>query len=97
MWYIEGRFIGFKWIEEWRFVNQGIIMYTLPLWPYCVRAKRFLSGKGILFTEKNLVNPKNLIEMRKKTDAIGVPVTIVGKRILTRFSATEYEEVFRNY
>lgn len=35
--------------------------------------------------------------MRTVTDAIGVPVTIVGERILTRFSSVEYEEVFKNY
>ena len=35
--------------------------------------------------------------MRTVTDAIGVPVTIVGERILTRFSFAEYEEVFKNY
>lgn len=62
-----------------------------------MRAKRFLSGKGILFTEKNIVLPKNLKELRKTTNAIGVPVTIVGDRVLTRFSSAEYEEVFKNY
>ena len=72
-------------------------MYTVPLCPYCARARRFLSGKGILFTEKNILFPKHLKEMRSVTDEIGVPVTIVGERILTRFSSAEYEEVFKNY
>ena len=78
-------------------MKQAVIMYTVPLWPHCFRAKRFLSGKGILFTEKNILFPKHLKEMRTVTDAIGVPVTIVGERILTRFSSVEYEEVFKNY
>lgn len=78
-------------------MNQEVIMYTLPLCPYCARAKRFLSGKGILFTEKNILFPKHLKEMRTVTDAIGVPVTIVGERILTRFSSPEYEEVFKDH
>jgi len=73
-----------------------VIMYTLPLCPYCARAKRFLKGKGILLTEKNILIPKNFKELRKVTNAIGVPVTIVGERILTRFSLAEYEEVFKN-
>ncbi|KUO73302.1 MAG: NrdH-redoxin [Desulfosporosinus sp. BRH_c37] len=72
-------------------------MYTLPLCPYCARAKRFLSGKGIKYIEKNILFPNNFKDMRKVTDAIGVPVTIVGERILTRFSSVEYEEVFKNY
>ncbi|MCO5384886.1 glutaredoxin family protein [Desulfosporosinus sp.] len=78
-------------------MNQEVIMYTLPLCPYCAAAKRFLSGRGILFLEKNILLPKHLKELRNTTKAIGVPVTIVGERILTRFSSTEYEEVFRNY
>lgn len=78
-------------------MTQDVIMYTVPLCPYCARAKRFLSDKGILFTEKNIVFPKHFKEMRTVTDAIGVPVTIVGERILTRFSSVEYEEVFKNY
>ena len=73
-----------------------VIMYTLPLCPYCARAKRFLKGKGISFTERNILFPKYLKEMRKVTDAIGVPITIMGERILTRFSSAEYEEVFKN-
>lgn len=40
---------------------------------------------------------KHLKELRKVTNLIGVPVTIVGERILTRFSSAEYEEVFKNY
>ena len=78
-------------------MKQAVIMYTVPLWPHCFRAKRFLSGKGILFTERNILFPKHLKELRAVTDEIGVPVTIVGERILTRFSFAEYEEVFKNY
>ena len=78
-------------------MKQEVIMYTLPLCPYCARAKRFLSGKGISFTEKNILFPKHLREMRKVTDSIGVPITIMGEQILTRFSSAEYEEVFKNH
>ncbi|AFQ42746.1 glutaredoxin family protein [Desulfosporosinus meridiei] len=77
-------------------MKQEIVMYTLPLCPYCARAKRFLTGRGIMFSEKNILIPKNFKELRNMTNSIGVPVTIVGKRILTRFSLAEYEEVFRN-
>lgn len=78
-------------------MKQDVIMYTVPLWPHCFRAKRFLSGKGILFTERNILFPTNLKDLRAVTNEIGVPVTIVGERILTRFSSVEYEEVFKDY
>ena len=74
-----------------------VIMYTVPLWPNCFRAKRFLSGKGILFTEKNVLIPKNFKERLKVTNAPGGPVTVVGERILMRFSSAEFEEVFRDF
>ncbi|ODA40065.1 glutaredoxin family protein [Desulfosporosinus sp. BG] len=77
-------------------MKHEVIMYTLPLCPYCARAKRFLSSKGILFTEKNILFPGHFKEMRKVTDQIGVPITVVGERILTRFSSAEYEEVFQS-
>ncbi|AET66355.1 glutaredoxin-like protein [Desulfosporosinus orientis DSM 765] len=73
-----------------------VTMYTLPLCPYCARARRFLTDKGILFTEKNIMFPKNLMELRSITNSIGVPITVAGDKILTRFSREEYEEVFKN-
>ena len=73
-----------------------VIMYTLPLCPYCARAKRFLKGKEILLTEKNILIPRNFKELRKVTDAIGVPVTMVGEQTSDRFWLAEYEEVFKN-
>lgn len=75
-------------------MKRDVIMYTMPLCPYCFRAKRYLSGKGISFVEKNIIVPQNFKELRGITKSIGVPVTVVGKRILTRFSLEEYEEVF---
>lgn len=77
-------------------MGQEVTIYTLPLCPYCARAKRFLTDKGILFTEKNIIVPRNLKELRNITDSLGVPVTIIGTKILTRFNSTEYEEVFKN-
>ena len=77
--------------------QQEVIMYTVPLWPHCVRAKRFLSGKGIKFTERNIIFPKYRKEMKEVTDALTVPITCVGERVLIGFSSGEYEEVLKDY
>ncbi|OLN32479.1 glutaredoxin family protein [Desulfosporosinus metallidurans] len=61
-----------------------------------MRAKRFLSGKGIKFTERNIIFPKHRKEMKEVTDALAVPITCVGERVLIGFSSEEYEEVFQN-
>lgn len=74
--------------------KQDVIMYTLPLCPYCARAKQYLRRKGIAFAERNILMPKHLKELYKATAILRVPVTLVGERILVRFSAAEYEEVF---
>ena len=62
-----------------------------------MHAKRFLSGKGIKFTERNIIFPKYRKEMKEVTDALTVPITRVGERVLIGFSSGEYEEVLKDY
>lgn len=78
-------------------MNPEVIMYTVPFWPNCARAKQFLSGKGISFTEKNVLVPKNFRERLKVVSGPGGPVTVAGERILMGFSFEEFEEVFKNF
>lgn len=74
-----------------------VIMYTMPLCSNCARAKKFLSDKGISFTEKNVLIPKNFKERLKVINKPGGPVTVVGERILMHFSPEEFEEVFKDF
>jgi glutaredoxin 3 len=74
-----------------------VIIYTMPFWLNCARAKQFLSGKGISFTEKNVLIPKNFKERLKVVNEPGGPVTVVGERILMRFSLEAFKEVFKNF
>lgn len=78
-------------------MNSKVIVYTVPFWPNCARVRQFLSGKGILFTEKNILIPQNFKERLKVTSEPGGPVTVVGERILMRFSPQEFDEVFKNF
>ncbi|MCB1883007.1 MAG: glutaredoxin 3 [Geminicoccaceae bacterium] len=42
-------------------------IYTTPLCPYCHRAKRLLSGKGVAFEEIDLwAEPKRRAEMQER-------------------------------
>ncbi|MBV8166899.1 MAG: glutaredoxin 3 [Alphaproteobacteria bacterium] len=44
-------------------------IYTTPICPYCARAKRLLSEKGVAFTEIDVsANPAKRDEMEKRAD-----------------------------
>ena len=59
-------------------------IYTTPLCPYCVRAKRLLSGKGVTFTEIDLwQDPARRDEMIARSDGRRtVPQVFVDGRAL---------------
>ena len=78
-----------KFLEE-------VIMYVVPLWPHCTRARRFLSGKGIKWVEKNILFSKARKEMQEVTDVLTVPVVRAGNHILVGFSLSAYEEAFKD-
>jgi len=44
-------------------------IYTTPICPYCARAKRLLSDKGVAFTEIDVsANPAKRQEMEQRAD-----------------------------
>ncbi|MBL61046.1 MAG: glutaredoxin 3 [Candidatus Pelagibacter sp.] len=46
-----------------------IIIYTTPYCPYCIRAKRLLKKKNVIFEEINLYDkPEKMDEMIKKSN-----------------------------
>ncbi len=74
-----------------------VIIYTAPLCGNCVRAKKFLADKGIAFTEKSILIPKNFTERLKLLNKPGGPLTVVGELMLMGFSLEEFEEVFKDF
>jgi len=78
-------------------MKQEVIMYTMPFCPNCAQAKQFLLDKGIPFTEKSVLIPKNFKERLKLYNGPGGPLTVVGDRILMRFSRDEFQEAFKDF
>ena len=74
-----------------------VTLYTMPFCPNCAQAKQFLSDKGIPFTEKSVVIPKYFKERLKLYNGPGGPLTVVGDRILMRFSLEEFQEAFKDF
>ena len=58
----------------------GIVMYSSPICPFCSRAKRLLTDKGVSFDEVNvLMNPKRKTEMIERANgARTVPQIFIG-------------------
>ena len=55
-------------------------IYTTPICPYCARAKRLLTEKGVAFTEIDVqANPGRRDEMEKRADGrYTVPQIFIG-------------------
>ena len=67
--------------------EKKITIYTTPTWPYCHRAKEYLSRKGIAFTEHDVAQDKSAAkEMIQKSKQMGVPVIIVDDDIVVGFN-----------
>lgn len=71
----------------------NVIMYSVPICPKCLLAKRFLTAKGIPFEERNvLTSGKYRREMKELTDVMTVPVTKIGNRVVVGYHQPEFTE-----
>ena len=56
-----------------------VVMYTTPICPYCIRAKRLLDSKGVSYMDIDLrAQPHRRMEMMQKSDRTTVPQIWVG-------------------
>jgi len=64
--------------------EKKVVIYTTPTWPYCHRAKEYLSRKGISYVEHNVAKDREKAkEMIQKSGQMGVPViTINGEAVV---------------
>jgi len=54
-------------------------MFTNQTWPYCSKAKEFLSQNKIHFEEKNIsIDPQARLELQRRNIS-GVPAFIIGE------------------
>jgi glutaredoxin-like YruB-family protein len=61
-------------------------IYSTPSCAYCHTLKKFLTSKGINFTDIDVSkDEKDLDEMIKKSDQVGVPVLDIDGNIIIGF------------
>ncbi|MCK5615715.1 glutaredoxin family protein [Candidatus Pacearchaeota archaeon] len=67
-----------------------VIVYSTDACPWCHKAKDFLKEKGIEFEDVNVgTDQARAQEMVEKSGQTGVPVIIVGDKVMVGFNKPE--------
>ena len=76
-------------------IKKNAVIYSTPTWPYCKKAKEYLSHKSIPFTEYDVATDKEAAkEMVEKTQQMAVPVIIIDdKDIVIGFNPGKLDEL----
>jgi len=74
--------------------DKKVVIYTTPTWPYCHRAKEYLSRKGIPFIEYNVAEDREMAkEMIEKSKQMGVPVILVDDEIIVGLNQAKLDSL----
>ena len=69
-------------------------VYSTPTCPYCVRAKEYLSSKGVAFENIDVSSDQSAAEeMVKLTGQMGVPVITVGNDVMVGFDQLKLDSL----
>lgn len=69
-------------------------IYTTPTCPYCMKAKDYLTKKGIKYTEYNVAQDREALrEMIKISGGRSVPVITAGEEVMIGFDADKLEKI----
>jgi glutaredoxin 3 len=73
-------------IDENTLKQPEVIVYSTKTCPYCVMAKRYLSEKGVTYTDYDVgADQKKAYEMFGKTGQMGVPVLDINGSVIVGF------------
>ena len=74
--------------------DKEVVVYTTPTWPYCHRAKEYLSRKGISYVEHDVAKDRDKAkEMIDKSKQMGVPVIVVDDDIIVGFNQAKLDSL----
>ncbi len=74
--------------------EKKVVIYSTPTWPWCKKAKEYLSQKGISFTEINVAENRDAAkEMIQKSGQMGVPVIMVDEQIIVGFNQAKLDQL----
>ena len=71
-----------------------VVVYSTPTCPYCIKAKEYLSQKGIPYTDINVAGDRNAAqEMIKKSGQMSVPVIEIDGQIVVGFNQSRIDQL----
>ena len=76
--------------------DKEVIIYTLPTWPHCHKAKEYLSQNGIAYIEYDVAKDQAKVkEMMEKSGQLGTPVIIVDGEVLVGFNQKKLDKLLQ--
>jgi len=73
---------------------KSVTVYSTPTCPYCVRAKEYLTRKGVAYKDVNVaVDRAAAQEMVQKSGQMGVPVITVDGKVIVGFDQRELDRL----
>jgi len=73
---------------------KNVTVYSTPTCPYCVRAKEYLTRKGVAYKDVNVaVDRAAAQEMVQKSGQMGVPVITVDGKVIVGFDQRELDRL----
>ena len=74
--------------------DKKVTIYSTPTCPFCKRAKTYLSGRGISFTDNNVAEDKDKAkEMVRLSGQMSVPVIVIEDEIIVGFNQTLLDKI----
>ena len=72
--------------------ERDVVIYTQPECAGCQREKKFLTQKGIDFTEKNIQEDEQALEELLESGAQGTPTTLIDGKAIVGFDRQKLAE-----
>ena len=71
---------------------KNVVVYTTSSWPWCHRAKEYLSRKGVQFTEYDVTSDRERAkELVQKSGQFAVPVILVDDQVIVGFNQVKLD------
>ncbi len=64
-----------------RSTHLPVVVYTTPTCPDCRMLKAWLEREGVAFEERDLTDPKIMVEAKARTGVRVAPITLVGDQV----------------
>lgn len=74
--------------------NFPVMLFTATNCPACNSAREFMTRRGVPFAERTVETSDDGMELKRLTNAEGVPVATVGTQVLVAFDPADWSNAF---